>query len=354
MDDPFYTSDEDSQASVLPGAADPCRTRAERAPAADAAVGSPRLVIRGESYETNTPENSSTLGSAALTDWLNVTFRPIGSICDAETFFNRFSEVTGGIFGGMTDREQGLHGWKMSFAFDRGHVLFAAGGQRGTALLSMPGEGCAFVPDWQVLTRFLQDELAAKITRWDGAVDDFEGKHSVDLAVELYRLGGFKKGGREPLPKQHGNWVTPDKLGRTFEVGCRKNGKLARIYEKGKQLGKPDSPWVRWEVELHPIDRLIPWEVLTQPGQFIAGAYPCCSWVSEQASRIRTIKAQDEISYERLTDAGSIAYGALINTMLQREGSAERVVQILRRDGAPRRLQHTDDYLRVERGGNAL
>src|ERR1035438_7521696 len=114
---------------------------------------SPRLVIRGESYETSTHDNNPGIGSAALTDWLNVTFRPNGPLCDAETFFNRFSEVTGGIFGGMTDREQGLHGWAMSYAFDRGHVLFAVGGQRGTALLSMSGEGCAFVSDWHGLTR---------------------------------------------------------------------------------------------------------------------------------------------------------------------------------------------------------
>ena len=32
---------------------------------------SPRLVIRGESYETNTTDNGPGLGCAALTDWLN-------------------------------------------------------------------------------------------------------------------------------------------------------------------------------------------------------------------------------------------------------------------------------------------
>ena len=269
---------------------------------------------------------------------------------DPGSFFQRFSEVTGGIFGGMTDRERGLHGWKKSFAFDRGNVMFALGGQRGTALLSIPGEGCAFISDWEKLKCFLRDELAGKITRWDGAADDFEGKHSVDLAVALYKLGGFKSGGREPKPKQHGNWITPDDLGRTFEVGIRKNGKLARIYEKGKQLGCPSNPWVRWEVELHSIDRHIPWDVLTRPGEYVAGAYPCLSWVSEQASRIRTVKAQDDISYTRLKHVGSLAYGALINVMLQREGSAERVVELLRREGVPKRLVFTDDHLRVVGG----
>jgi phage replication initiation protein len=136
-------------------------------------------------------------------------------------------------------------------------------------------------------------------------------------------------------------------------VGKRKNGKLARIYEKGKQLGCPSNLWVRWEVELHSIDRTIPWEALTSPGVFVSGAYPCFSWVSEQASRIRTVKTQDAISYARLKTAGALAYGTLINLMLEREGSAERVVELLRRDGVPKRLAFTDDRLGItgERDG---
>jgi phage replication initiation protein len=115
--------------------------------------------------------------------------------------------------------------------------------------------------------------------------------------------------------------------GARLRLDAERNGKLARIYEKGKQLGQPTNPWVRWEVELHSIDRHIPWEVLT-------GSWRICGrclsvlfvgW-SEQASRIRTVKAQDEISYARLKHAGSLAYGALVNIMLQREGTAERVV----------------------------
>jgi phage replication initiation protein len=225
--------------------------------AAQASDASPRLVIRGESSGATPRPPQPTLAGAALTDWLNVTFR-IAEDTPTEQFFDRFSSVTGDVFGGMTDRERGLHGWNDSFAFDRGNVMFARGGQRGTALLSLPGEGCAFITDWEQLQRYLRDELAAKITRWDGAADDYLGIHSVDLAVELYKIGGFNSGGRQPKPVLHGNWLTPDDLGRTFEVGKRKNGKLARIYEKGKQLGSPLNPWVRWEVELHSIDRHIP------------------------------------------------------------------------------------------------
>jgi len=260
-------------------------------------------------------------------------------------FFKYFSEATNYIFGGMTDQERGLHGWKHSFKFDRGGVMFAHGGQNNTAFLSLPGDGCAFISDWKSFASYLRDRLHAHITRWDGAADDFLGIHSVDQTVEFYQTGGFKNGGRNPNPQQFGNWITPDDLGRTFQVGNRKNGKLIRVYEKGKQQGNPNNPWVRWEVELHARDRIIPWDVLLHPGKYVAGAYPCMSWVSEQASRIRTIKAQDSITYERLKQVASIAFGPLINTMMQREGNAERVVELLRRQGVPRRLVFTNDYL---------
>jgi phage replication initiation protein len=238
--------------------------------------------------------------------------------------------------------------------------MFALGGQRGTALLSIPGEGCTFISDWEALKCLLRDELSGKITRWDGAADDYEGQHSVDHAVEQFKLGGFNSGGRQPNPTQYGNWLTPDNLGRTFQIGSRKNGKLARIYEKGKQLGFVSGlmarliHWVRWEVELHAIDRHIEWDVLTRPGDYVAGSYPCLSWVSVAASRIRTVKAHDELSYARLKHAGSMSYGALINVMLEREGSAERVVELLRRDGVPKRLAFTDDYLRTDGGQDGI
>ena len=129
----------------------------------------------------------------------------------------------------MTDQQRGLHGWEQSFRFDHGGVMFAFGGQRNTAFLSMPGEGCSYITEWLTLVSFLRDKLQARITRWDGAVDDFNGIHSIEYAVDTYIKGGFKHGGRNPHPKQYGNWITQDDLGRTFEVGNRKNGKLIRI-----------------------------------------------------------------------------------------------------------------------------
>ncbi|MCC8995972.1 MAG: replication initiation factor domain-containing protein [Nitrosomonas sp.] len=309
----------------------------------DHAINTPRTVIRGES-----PTGERKKSQAALTDWLNVSFPFNPENNSPLDFFKSFTETTKDIFGGMTDQQRGLHGWMHSFKFDRGCTLFAYGGQNKTAFLSLPGEGCALIFDWQSFTSYLKNHLQARITRWDGAVDDFYGAHSVDMVIEFYKQGHFKHGGREPKLTQHGNWIKPDGSGRSVYVGNRKNGKLIRIYEKGKQLGDPSSPWVRWEVEFHAKDRVIPWEVLLHLGEYVAGAYPCLSWVSERVFRINTIKEQDRISYERLKQVASTAYGALFNVMLQREGSAELIVEQLKRHAIPRRLAATDHYLRTK------
>jgi phage replication initiation protein len=239
-----------------------------------------------------------------------------------------------------------MHGYTHSFAFDQGGATFAFGGQRLTALVSLPGDACHLVPNWQRLADLGQRGLLGRITRWDGAADDFAGEHSVDLAAELFLDGAFNQGGRPPLPRHAGNWLTPDSKGRTFYVGARANGKLARIYEKGKQLGFPDSPWVRWEVELHNVDRVVPWDVLLAPDHFLSGAYPCMGWIGDQRSRIRTVREQDGIVYSRMREIASVAYGAFINVMLEREGSPERVVELLRKNGTPKRLTFSDSFLK--------
>lgn len=170
-------------------------------------------------------------------------------------------------------------------------------------------------------------------------MDDYTGIHNVDWAVQLYKEGKFNAGGNEPSCDQRGNWIKPDGKGRTFYVGKRENGKLLRVYEKGMQLGKLYDPWVRWEVELHNTGRIIPFDVLLKPGKYVAGAYPkTLGWIQEEMQRIRTIIKTGKISYGALTDHAARAYGKHVNAMMAVEGSAEKVVEKLRRDGIPSRL----------------
>ena len=333
----------DAGDGVEPGARCAGRgTAAEPLPSAGAAgaSSSPRLVIRGESSPNVPPSNTHTTPHpyAAFTDYLTVTF-PFKGEAAVSAFFVGLCQAIGIGLGNLAERKTGMLGFKRSYAFDSHGAMFAFGGQNGRALLSMPGEACAIVADWPAFVRFLRDDLGARITRWDGAVDELEGRRSVDAAVAWYMAGGFNAGGNRPDCRQEGNWLTtPDAKGRTFYVGRRKNGKLMRVYEKGKQLGDPHSSWVRFELELHNKDREIPFDVLLTPGRYVAGAYPCMAWVSDEAFRVRTIQNHKRIAYGAAVHWARVAMGQLVSAMEKVEGCPEDVLRKLRRPGTPPRL----------------
>jgi phage replication initiation protein len=272
---------------------------------------------------------------AAITDFLNCTFK-FSSSDPLEALFSVLFGVLGEKFAPAIDRQRGLHGYQKSFQLGDSSAIFAIGGQAGTAYLSLPGAACALIADWVPVVSYLRDT-----TRWDGAVDDYLGTHTVNHAVDMFLAGQFTAGGNMPSCNQHGNWIQPDGSGRTFYVGKRKNGKMLRVYEKGMQLGGQWHPWVRWEVELHNKDRVIPWEVLLEPGRFFVGCYPnALAWAQFEMSKIRTLQKQSKISYDHLTAYAAVAYGPLLNVMMEVEGSADAVLKKLHRAGTPRRLIH--------------
>jgi DNA relaxase NicK len=95
-----------------------------------------------------------------------------------------------------------------------------------------------------------------------------------------------------------------DRAGRTRPVlllGPAEERQDDAHYEKGKQLGDRLSEWMRSELELRNKRREIPWNVLRTPGAYVAGAYPCTTWVSKELSRIMTLRKTTEITYDTLT-----------------------------------------------------
>jgi phage replication initiation protein len=337
-------------------------------PQEETPTSSPRTVIRGESSDyvivddaTGThslflPSRnkweagrllelpaSGAPGCAALTDWLNCTLVEAPNKDRLNEALQPILAILGHRFAPVVPLGHGLHGWREAHAFGETGAKLAIGGQHGTAFLSFSGEACSLISmaQWIELASFLRDRWGCRITRWDGAIDDFAGVHSVDSAVELFKAGLFSTGGRLPSVSQHGDWLTDSGSGRTFEIGKRKNGKLLRVYEKGMQLGCPSHPWVRWELELHNKDRDIPWEVLLDPGRLFAGAFPkALTWVSSEMSRIRTNRAVGIVSYERACEVASAQYGGLIQIMLQVEGDPALVVSKLARQRKPGRFSH--------------
>ena len=115
---------------------------------------------------------------------------------------------------------------------------------------------------------------------------------------------------------------------------------MLRIYEKGKQLGDSESHWVRVEAELRNKSRLIPWDVLTRPGNYLAGAYPCLAYLSGSQDKIKTITKAVEISLEASVEHLHQTGGKLINLLMHvHSGDAFAVVDELKRSGIPQRLK---------------
>jgi phage replication initiation protein len=237
----------------------------------------------------------------------------------------------------------GYNGFKHSARFGDGAGLIAWGGnsQRGRVYFSIQGQGCSLISDWPRLSAWLE-AYRASIRRVDVAHDDFDGKAvSIEWAVEQYLNGGFNAGGRQPKHCSIGDWLSGEKAtsGRTLNIGSRSGGKLCRVYEKGKEQGNPVSPWARVEVEWRAQDRLIPLDVLARPGHYLAGAYPCLKFLSEEQSRIKTIAKGGTISFERAVGNGRQLVGKLVNLMLQvHGGDAVAVVGRLLRPGIPARV----------------
>ncbi len=300
------------------------------------------LVVNAKHLQVLSHPIPSTItpGFAAITDYLNCTFPFKTDTANLANFFRALAAVAGEHFLNVRNCGRGMNGYERSYDLGEDGAKFCCVGQRDTALLMLPGKVCHTIPDWEKLIILLRDQYGARITRWDGAVDDFEGIHSVNWAAEQYKSGQFNNGGNKPSCRQNGNWIEPDGSGRTLYVGKRKNGKMLRVYEKGMQCGGNDDPWVRWELELHNVDRVVPWDVLLFPGKYVAGAYPkALSWIQDEMSRIRTVQKETELSYNHLVKCASTAYGRLLNVMLEVEDSPEVVMEKLCKPGLPKRLR---------------
>lgn len=307
-----------------------------RAPASTGGDGGtlPRAVTRGESRQT---------AELAKVDWLNATFAaPAFTI---EAFIAMVGKFLGRPVGG--DEGRGLFGFNAAVKLrayfngalvDIGSVAYGGDSQRGRWMFQLTGKGCGLVSDWESLHCFLE-ELDAKITRLDLAVDFLSGEYTVDDAVKQHEEGGFTGSGRPPVTACAGDWL--DGLrGRTLYVGRGASGKMLRVYEKGIQLGDMGSPWVRYEVQLGAKDRVIPLEALLRPTQFFAGCYPClAAMVAEAAEKIPTTRTEAKVSLSHLLHHAKRCYGKLFDVLAGLGGfDNTELVEEVRIVGIPRRL----------------
>lgn len=238
-----------------------------------------------------------------------------------------------------------IHAWVQS---EREFVPLAVmcwGGesQRGRAMLDISGRSCGMV-DWPAMRDLLESLPASRLTRVDVAVDLHEGDYTVDDAVGWVGEGLFNVGGRNPSTRIDGDWLPvmdggKSREGRTLYVGKARNGKGLRVYEKGRQLGDEASEWNRFEVQFGNRDRVLPFDILTDPSRFFVGAYPALERVLAAAGeRIDTISNTAVITIGRILTWAKASAGKWLHILSSEVDPAE-LVEAIRVVAVPRRIQ---------------
>lgn len=317
-------------------AAGTTRTAAPAA-ARGGAAAAPRAVTRGERVE------GAAVAEGVRVDWLHATWDAARLSVDA--LVGMLGRIMGRPVRGMP--APGLFGFSDGLDLSAGvgsrwvvagRLCWGGESQRGRCFLQLTGGGCGLVRDWQSLQSLLED-LEARVTRLDLAADFLAGEYTVDDAVRWHAEGGFSAGGRPPSTSVAGDWLGGVN-GRTLYIGKAENGKLLRCYEKGKQLGEPESPWVRFEVQFGARDRVIPLEALTKREAFFAGAYPAlAAIVADAAERMATDQEQAKVTLWHLLRHLKQSYGRVLDTAVHFYGVPySDLIEGLRVHGLPRRL----------------
>lgn len=206
--------------------------------------------------------------------------------------------------------------------------------------VSLSGAGCARVLNWDRAAKFIKT-TQAKITHVDVAVDDLDGEiFTMDDMVKHWQEGAFNEGGRNPQA-QFINDMGSGK-GCTLTIGQRGH-KQIQIYEKGKQLGDPDSKRIRVEVRLYAKHMVIDADVLTNPEPYFRGAYSILlDYLDGEVERFDVLRATAEESGKAMLAFLERQAGRSIGLLfdaLGRDACAAYLERKLAREGRPSRFK---------------
>jgi DNA relaxase NicK len=307
----------------------------------------PRLVIRGESIDTPLNTDESSVRKTSIIDHLSFTYRSTGKFNADSPLWIALLDVFNIPPDDWTGSKNGWNGYEKRIDLGRwGMVAFGGESQKNTVHVQINGQGCKKVQDWGRVCEW-GVRSKCKITRLDIAHDDYEG-HVVNIAAGLQwrEQGLFDCNGRPPNSQLIDDFNSGK--GKTLYIGSRKSGKLLRIYEKGKQLKDPLSPWCRVELELRNKGRKIEWDVILNSDSYLAGAYPALAFLSEQQCVLTTSKRENAIALTSAKKWFRTTAGQLLNLLcIMANEDLPAVVREMRRSGIPKKLQPCyEEFLR--------
>jgi phage replication initiation protein len=210
----------------------------------------------------------------------------------------------------------------------------------GKVCISLSGQGCQHVRSWPQVANVL-DDLDARISHVDIAIDDLTGEtFNLQTFRDFYDRGEFVMNGRPPQA-QYVDDCGSNK-GCSFYVGQRGHKQL-NIYEKGKQLGDPDSGHTRCELRLYAKRIDLPNDVLRNPGKYFAGSYPMlAAYVIGEAERLLTKEQMVNASAKAMVRFLRNQAGTALNLVMDALGddALEFLMEHVVRDGRPGRMKN--------------
>ncbi len=279
-----------------------------------------------------------TRDETALVDWLAFTIKTKHCVDDQKALLSALISIFNIYKENWVKPKTGWNGYTHRINLSHyGLVAYGGHSQKNTIHVELNAQGCSLVKDWVKVHDWLILNTA-KITRVDLAHDDFDGKTvNIEICKQWYRDKLFNTTGRPPKAQLIDD--LDDGSGKTFYIGTRKGGKLARMYEKGKQLGEPTSKWFRVELELHDKGRVIPTDIILKAGSYLAGSYKAFNFISVKQDRIKTIQKTTTMTYDNMSLWVKTSCGKALNAMRQVEGGdISKVFELTVRDGLPKRL----------------
>lgn len=299
----------------------------------------PRLVIRGESTINPPSTDESSFPKISKIDYLSFSYKYSGEFDHKSPLVKALLNVFNIPPEDWQRTNAGWNGYEKRIDLGRfGMVAFGGESQNNTVHVQINGQGCSQITNWKKVCEW-GERSKCKITRLDIAHDDFEGEIvNIKNGLKWREDGLFDSNGRPPNSRLIDDFDSG--AGKTLYIGSRKNGKLLRIYEKGKQLKDPLSPWCRVEVEFRSKSRKIDWDVITNSDSYLAGSYPALSFLAKEQSVIATTKHQNTILIAAAKKWMKSAVGQYLNFFCQlADEDIESVVKDIRRAGIPKKLQ---------------